>query len=189
MATVKQELRKQVLAARNAMPPAERSAKSSEIAGRLFDLPAMRSAGTVLFFAAFRSEVDTAPMIRLALDRGMRVVLPKVQGRELGLFEISDYARDVSPGAWGIPEPTESHPVRLEQVDVVIVPGAAFDERGNRLGYGAGFYDKLLPAFTGATIALAFELQIVPAVPTDLHDVPVRRIVTETRVLETARSS
>ncbi len=136
-----------------------------------------------MFFAAFRSEVETGPMIRHALASGKRVILPKVKGKELGLFEVKNFDRDVSPGAWGIPEPRESSPARLDKIDLIIVPGAAFDEQGNRLGYGAGYYDKLLPSFKGTTVALAFEEQIVSKVPADPHDVPVRKIVTEKRVI------
>jgi 5-formyltetrahydrofolate cyclo-ligase len=124
-------------------------------------------------------------MIRHALVSGKRVVLPRVKGRQLALFEIKDFDKDVSPGAWGIPEPVESHPVLLTDIDLIITPGAAFDESGNRLGYGAGFYDRILPSFAGMTIALAFEAQIVPQVPADKHDVPVMKIVTEKRIIET----
>ncbi len=181
---LKKTLRKKVLAARDKLLPGQRLAKSREIEERLFSLPEFKAARVVLFFASFRSEVDTGPMIRRALTFGKRVVLPKVAGGELTLLEIADFDNDVSPGAWGIPEPHESRPVMLDEVDLIIVPGAAFDVQGNRLGYGAGFYDKLLPAFTKMTAALAFELQIVPKVPADLHDVPIKKIVTERRVIE-----
>ena len=181
---MKKELRKKVLGARDKLSPRQRAAKSREIEERLFSLPEFKSAGTVMFFASFRSEVDTGPMIRRALMFGKRVVLPKVEGTELALHEITDFDNDVAPGAWGIPEPIESRPVMLEELDLVIVPGAAFDERGNRLGYGAGFYDKLLPAFRKMTVALAFEVQIVPNVPADIHDVPIKKIVTDRRVIE-----
>ena len=169
------------------MPPEQRTAKSREIEERLFSLPEFKAAAAVMFFASFRSEVDTGPMIRRALIFGKRVILPKVQGAELALIEISDIDKDVSPGAWGIPEPHETRPVRLDEVELIIVPGAAFDCRGNRLGYGAGFYDKLLAAFRKTTVALAFEAQIVPQVPVDLHDIPIRKIITERRVI-TAQS-
>jgi 5-formyltetrahydrofolate cyclo-ligase len=181
---VKKELRKKVLAARDKLLPRQRAAKSREIEERLFSLPEYKSARAVLFFASFRSEVDTGPMIRRALTFGKRVVLPKVAGAQLVLHEISDFDNDVAPGAWGIPEPIESRPVMLDEIDLVIVPGAAFDERGNRLGYGAGFYDKLLPAFRKTTVALAFECQIVPKVPAELHDVQIMKIVTDRRVIE-----
>lgn len=168
------------------MPPEARREKSRKIEEKLFSLPEFQSAGAVMLFASFRSEVETDSIIRRALGAGKRVILPKVRGTELALFEIRDFRTDVAPGAWGIPEPAESLPVQLNDIDCIIVPGAAFDERGNRLGYGAGFYDKLLPAFAKATVALAFEEQIVSAVPADPHDVPIKLIVTEKRIIKTS---
>lgn len=181
---MKKTIRKELLAARDALPAGERNAKSREIAERLFTVPEFAACRCVMFFASFRSEVETPAMIRRALTSGKRVVLPKVKGRDLGLFEILDYDHDVLPGAWGIPEPRETGLVALADVDLIVVPGAGFDEQGNRIGYGAGFYDKLLPDFHGTTIALAFELQVVPSVPSDPHDVPIAKIVTERRIIE-----
>ena len=157
---------------------------SRRIGDRLFSLPEFAAARTLMFFASFRSEVETLPMIRRALAAGKKGVLPKVAGGHLDLYGISDPGRDLSPGAWGIPEPRTAVPAEVGSVDLMVVPGAAFDEAGNRLGYGAGFYDSLLPGFAGATVALAFELQIVPSVPAEPHDVPVRKIVTEERIIE-----
>lgn len=182
---MKKILRKKVLAARDSLLPGQRTAKSREIEERLFSLPEFTSARTVMFFASFQSEVETGPMIRRALHFGKRVILPKVKGQELALFEIKDFDKDVSPGAWGIPEPVESHPIDLVEIDLIVTPGAAFDERGNRVGYGAGFYDRILPLYKGVTVALAFEVQIVPDVPVSTHDIPVKKIVTEKKVIET----
>jgi 5-formyltetrahydrofolate cyclo-ligase len=176
-------LRKQVAQARDSLSPEIRRTKSREIGSRLSQLPEYRAASVILFFASFRSEVDTVPMIRQALAMGKRAVLPKVKGKELALFEIRDFDADVSAGAWGILEPHEKNPVALDSMDLIIVPGLAFDERGNRLGYGAGFYDKLLAAFTKTTMALAFEVQVVPNVPAAAHDVPIQKIVTEKRII------
>lgn len=181
---LKKSLRQQILAERFKLSPAERTFKSREIATKFFSLDEVRTASAILFYASFRSEVETHDMIRRARAEGKRVVLPKVKGKDLALFEIRDFDRDVGPGAWDIPEPVSGRPATLDGIDVIVVPGAAFDELGNRLGYGAGFYDKLLPAFSKTTVALAFELQIVPSVPADAHDVPVRKIVTEKRVIE-----
>jgi len=185
---LKKDIRKKALAARDALSPGKRTAKSREIEERLFSLPEFKSARVILFFASFRSEVDTGPMIRRALTFGKRVVLPKVTGTELVLHEIADLDKDVSPGMWGIPEPHGSRPVMLEEIDIIIVPGAAFDEQGNRVGYGAGFYDKLLSAFGKMTVALSFECQIVSNVPAEMHDIPIKKIVTERRVI-TAQSA
>ncbi len=181
---MKDQIRKQVLAARSRLTPDERRSRSAEIERRLFGLPEFRAAPLVLFFASFQSEVETHFMVRRALAEGRRVALPKVQGRDLALLEIRSFDSDVSPGAWGIPEPDRGEPVRPEDLGLVIVPGAVFDQAGNRVGYGAGYYDRLLASYRGPTVALAFELQVVSSVPAERHDVPVGKIVTEKRIIE-----
>jgi 5-formyltetrahydrofolate cyclo-ligase len=182
---VKDKLRKKILDARFALTPEARRAKSREIEQKLFGLPEFRSAVRVMFYASFQSEVETHGMIRRALAEGKRVVLPRVKGKELELLEIENFDKDVSPGAWGIPEPDQGKPTNVTDIGLIVVPGAVFDERGNRVGYGAGFYDKLLAQYQGTTAALAFELQVMPQVPADSHDVPMKKIVTETRVITT----
>jgi len=162
--------------------------KSGVIEERLFTLAEFKSAHIVMFFASIRSEVQTETMIRRALAAGKRVVLPKVKGKELVFFEITDFNTDVVRGTWGIPEPIESRPADLSNIDLIVMPGTAFDELGNRIGYGAGYYDKFLPTYGKSTVALAFELQIIASVPVDQHDVPVKKIITEKRVIETKPS-
>lgn len=184
----KDSLRQQILTARFKLSKAERKAKSRMIEKRLFSLPEFISARLVLFYASFRSEVETWDMIRNALSGGKRLALPKVRGKGLALFEIKDFDRDVAPGAWGILEPQNGRPVHKGDIDLMVVPGAVFDEKGNRLGYGAGFYDRLLAGFDGQSVGLAFELQIVSHVPVGPLDVPVNKIVTEKRVINTHRT-
>jgi len=179
----KKSLRKQAAEARGSLSPEARESKSREIGKRLFSLPEFKAASAVMFFASIRSEVDTLPMIRHSLALGKRTILPKVKGKDLALFEIRDVENDVAPGVWGIPEPREILPVTIHEVDFMIVPGLAFDLNGNRLGYGAGFYDKILPLYKKETAALAFEIQIVPEVPISALDIPVKMIVTEKRTI------
>jgi 5-formyltetrahydrofolate cyclo-ligase len=181
---VKDKIRKQVLDARFKLTPEQRRVKSAEIEAKLFGLPGYRAASIVMFYASFQSEVETHHMIRRALAEGKRVVLPKVKGKDLELFEIKSFDKDVLPGAWGIPEPKGGMPAELKDISLIVVPGAAFDEQGNRIGYGAGFYDKLLPLYKGKTVALAFELQIASEVPADAHDIPMQMIVTEKRIID-----
>jgi 5-formyltetrahydrofolate cyclo-ligase len=184
---VKEKIRKQVLDARFKLTPEQRRVRSAEIEAKLFGLPEYRAASVVLFYASFQSEVETHHMIRRALSEGKRVVLPRVKGKQLELLEIANFDRDVSPGAWGIPEPESGRQADLKDIGLIVVPGAAFDEKGNRIGYGAGFYDRLLPFYKGRTVALAFELQIVPEAPSDLHDIPMQKIITEKRVIDVYR--
>lgn len=185
---MKKALRQEVLEKRFRLPDEEQKARSREIEKKLFSLPEFRAARKVMFYASFRSEVKTHDMIRRALAENKRVVLPKVKGKDLALFEIRDFDRDVKPGKWDIPEPANGKPVKPDNIEFIVVPGAAFDEQGNRLGYGGGFYDKLLKEHKGANAALAFELQIVLNVPSEAHDVRVQKIVTEKRIITVQRA-
>jgi len=184
---VKHKLRKEILDQRRKLHPGERTRKSREIEHRLFGLREFRDAGVVMFFASIQSEVETHDMIRRALAEGKRVVLPKVvTGQQLEAREIGNFDRDTSPGTWGIPEPHSGAHVPGCDIGLIIVPGAAFDASGHRIGYGGGYYDRHLRGYHGMTVALAFEMQIVPCAHALEHDIPVKKIVTEKRVIEAA---
>jgi 5-formyltetrahydrofolate cyclo-ligase len=138
-------------------------------------------------FASFGSEVDTAPLIRWCLDQGKRVALPRVMGkRHMEAFWVTDPVADVECGAYGICEPRYGLPsVEPQTIDVVFVPGSAFDRSGSRMGYGGGFYDSYLPKLRPGTprIAVAFDLQVVDDVPREGHDLRIDAVVTERGVL------
>ena len=185
----KLELRRRALAARDALPGAERARLSVAVCARAAALPELDAAAAIMLFAAFRSEVDTGPLLSWALGRGKTVCLPRVLApRRMAAYRITDPAADLVPGAWGIPEPREGlDEVPPERVDVVVVPGAAFDAGGRRCGYGGGFYDTYLPHTRPGTlwVALAFEAQIVDEVSCELHDLACGLIVTEARTIRT----
>ncbi len=183
----KASIRKGVLAKRDGIPPAEKKIKDRSIEIRLFGLSEFRTAETILLFASFRSEVDTCGMISRSIEEGKRVVLPRVEGNNLGLYEIRDIV-ELVPGYMKIPEPsvlTEDRKITIHDMDLIIVPGAAFDGAGNRIGYGGGFYDRLLAAADRgiSIVAPAYEMQVIASVPTDPHDKKVKLIVTEGRVI------
>ena len=185
----KRRLRREMLERRDALPAANRVIHSAAILQRLFELAAMRSAKWVQFYVSYGSEVETPGMIAHALTHGKRVAVPKVEGeRRLILSELLNPVRELSPGWRGIPEPKPEfvRPVALEEMDLLVVPGIAFDEKGNRLGQGAGYYDRLLASVSDRIpiVALAFELQIVPELSTFPNDVRMNLIVTEKRVIE-----
>ncbi|MEO8674831.1 MAG: 5-formyltetrahydrofolate cyclo-ligase [Casimicrobiaceae bacterium] len=176
-------LRRAVLARRDALGMDDRAAASAAIFARLAALPSFASARTLLLTLPFRSEWDSLPLVRQALAAGKSVVVPRVNAttRMLELHAIADPDRDAAPGHQGIPEPLAHCPaVAPALVDWVLVPGVAFDRAGRRLGYGGGYYDRLLPLLSprAARIAGAFDLQIVDRVPSGPHDVTVDRIVT-----------
>ena len=190
----KRAARERALAARDALPEPVRAAASLRIADGITSLASFAAARTVLVTLPFRSEWDTRPLFAVALARGMTIALPRVNGdtRMLDLHGVTDIATETSPGYRGIPEPSSTLPrIDIRTVDWVLVPGVAFDASGRRLGYGGGYYDRLLALLTPGTprIAGAYDLQVVPHVPAAPHDLLVDVIATPTRMLTTARDS
>lgn len=188
----KASLRNDFLKRRDSIPTEVRRIKNKMIAERLSLLEEFRSAGKIFYFASFRTEVDTLGMIRESISEGKRVLLPKVdkEGHDLMLFEIKS-TDELTSGYMGIPEPSvlsEDRMAGINDADVVIIPGAGFDMSGNRIGYGAGYYDKLLSGLTKkiVIIAPAYEEQIVDSIPSEPHDIKVNIIVTDRRVINSA---
>lgn len=187
-AAAKSALRREILARRDALDPEVRSARSGSALDRVLRVPEFRAATVVLAYASFGSELETRPLLDDVLAGGRRLVLPRVdrQARRLVLHEVRTLAADLLPGTWGIPEPAPARcrVVAPHEVEFVLVPGVAFDPDGGRVGYGAGFYDRLLgewPPPLPPLVAAAFELQIVPAVPVLPTDHRVDLIATESR--------
>lgn len=184
----KKMLRESVLALRDAMDMAEIEAKSALIKERLFGLEEFLQSQRVLFFLSFGKEVRTEAMVRESLARGKDVLVPKTDTRNhrLILSRLVDFDADLVPGVWGIPEPHPEalRPVDPEEIDLVVVPGVAFDMEGNRLGYGGGYYDRLFPTLKKATplVALSFSCQLVASVPTAEFDRQVDALITEESV-------
>ncbi len=187
-AEAKSALRRDILARRDALDPGLRARHSRVALDRVVRLPSFRAAPVVLAYASFGSELDTRALLGDVLGGGRTLVLPRVdrQARRLVLHEVRDLAADLLPGTWGIPEPAPERCrlVAPDEVKFVLVPGVAFDPDGGRVGYGAGYYDRLLgewPAPLPPLAAAAFELQIVPAVPVLPTDHRVDLVVTESR--------
>lgn len=184
----KQALRGRVLAERDDLPAGARAADSCAIGSRIEALPSLAPARTLLLTLPFRSEWDTRPLAIRALAGGKRVVVPRVDrdARMLRLHAVADLDVDIVAGYLGIPEPRDTLPqVDPAEVDWLLVPGVAFDAAGRRLGYGGGFYDRLLPLVRAGVprIAGAFDLQIVDEVPAGPQDRRVDAVVSPTRTL------
>ncbi len=183
---VKAFLRKTVLGRRDAMDAGIRTALSRAIVRDLFDLAAYRRSGTVMAYVGFGSELQTDEFVFHTLEQGKTLLLPRVNRRKRGLdiYEVRDPVRDLEVGTWGIREPRPDRCARVDPdiIDFVLVPGLAFDARGGRLGYGGGFYDRLLASILSTRtwlVAGAFESQRVERLPLDEHDVPMDVVVTE----------
>jgi len=182
---LKKEIRKRVIAARDALPSARRRDLSARITRRLLELPAYRGARCVLAYLSFGSEFDTGALVADLLAQGKSLALPRVERatRSLKLHVVRDTGTDLAAGVWGIREPrTEVCPeIAPDAIDFVLVPGVAFTARCERLGYGGGYYDRLIREFGGrsALVAAAFSLQIVPELPMTQSDQAVNLVVTE----------
>ncbi len=182
----KAEIKKEILKKRAALSAEERAEKSRLIADRLFELEEFREASNVFLFASYGSEVDTWPIIRRLLSEGKAVALPRCTSESTMVFHYIDSLEDLKPGYKAIPEPGADLPAALSEPDIMIVPGVAFDAEMNRVGYGKGFYDrffKAIPLYV-PKLALAFELQLVEAIPYETLDETMDKIITEERIYE-----
>lgn len=185
----KRDLREAVRRRLAAMTPPQRALRSADVLGRLFALPEVSRAGTLLFYVATGHEVQTSGMIAHALAAGKRVAVPRVdaEARRLDLYPIASVVRDLAPGFAGILEPrTDGRPpLPLSEIDLAVVPGVAFDAAGCRLGRGGGYYDRWIAAAGGKIpiVGLAFECQIADRLPVESHDRQVGFIVTEKRII------
>ena len=184
----KRAVRERIIRARDIMPAEMRAKASREIVTRLVGRPDFAAAKVVLMTLPFGSEWDTRPLLAEALSQGKTVAIPRVNTdrRMLDLHAVCDLARDVAPGYRGILEPRgHCAAVAVASIDWVLVPGVAFDAHGSRIGYGGGYYDRLLPILpaTALRVAGAFEVQVVDRVPTAPHDMRLDAIATEARVI------
>jgi 5-formyltetrahydrofolate cyclo-ligase len=188
LANQKADLRKAVLAQRDGLDAVERARQSRIITHKLLALPEYQRAKTALAYMSIGSEFDTTEFVRDVLASGKMLVLPKVNrgAKHLDIYRVYDPETDLLAGVWGIrePNPHTCEPVALRQIDFVLVPGAAFDAQGNRIGYGGGYYDKLLAHANKKTslIGAAYSLQLVTNIPHDSHDIKLHSVITNNSI-------
>jgi 5-formyltetrahydrofolate cyclo-ligase len=185
----KQYIRRSLRAVRRGLSEVERLARSRRVWERVAGLSCYQHARMVLGYMAFDHEVLTDGLMQQAMASGKQLVLPMVLGdrQNMTLYAIEDLGRDVAPGYRGIlePRPRRTRAVAPEILDLALIPGVAFDLRGGRLGFGAGFYDRLLSRLPRGipTVGLAFDFQVIPRLPCQPHDMLLEAIVTEHRVI------
>lgn len=175
-------------AVRRTVLPEFRTAHAYAIARRMLGLPVIGSASAVMLYGASPEEADPSVLEEALRDLGKRIAYPRVASdHDLTIHWVDDRKALVA-GAFGLMQPREETPrATLEEIDVIVVPGVAFDEQGNRLGFGGGYYDTLLSA-PGAppTIGIAYDEQVVRRVPHEDRDRPVDMLVTPTRTIQCA---
>jgi 5-formyltetrahydrofolate cyclo-ligase len=186
----KREIRARLRAARGALPPRARQARSLAIQERVTRLPCFQNAAVVAGYVAMGNEADPAPILQRAVSLGRSIALPRVDPdtQALSLRSWSQGDPLVKSG-WGVMEPPASAPaVPGEEVDLIIVPALAIDLRGYRIGYGKGCYDRLLAGLPGKTsIGIAFDFQLIEECPRTEGDVPVSLVVTDRRTIAEGR--
>lgn len=180
----KRELRSRMRSVRGVVPASAREERARAAVRRVLELAEYVGAQTIVGFSAIQKEIDPAELLAGARASGKRVGLPRVVGELLELHEFRDLS-ELEEGSFGVLEPAASAPViAAADVDLVIVPGLAFDARGHRLGYGRAFYDRLLPGMTKAfRLGFAYDFQVVMELPNDAHDIPMHAVATDLRVL------
>ena len=183
---LKQAIRRRIVANREQLPPDVRATHNAAITARLLQLPQYWQANTVLGYMNFGAEFASEPWLNQVLADGKKLALPKVNRHtnRLDLYWVDDLENQVVAGLWGIREPIVECCERLNtlnEVEFALLPGVAFTRNGARLGYGGGFYDKLLANVSPPTVlvAAAFAVQVVEHIPQDITDVKVEWIITE----------
>lgn len=179
------ELRKAIIARRSAMSLPVRQTANRAISKQVLALGGFHDAQTVMAYMSIAAEFNTSEIVRTAIDRDKVLVLPKINSAEkkLELFRVDNLDENLKPGIWGIlePDPDRCEKISLEEIDFVLVPGVAFDADCHRLGYGGGYYDRLLEDLGpfATFVAAAFAVQIVDRVPVEQHDIGLDVVVTE----------
>ncbi|HHU75013.1 MAG TPA: 5-formyltetrahydrofolate cyclo-ligase [Clostridiales bacterium] len=187
----KDDIRKNILKERSLLSESQRREFNQAIYQRLINSDLYQKSKIIFAFASFGSEVDTWTILDHAMHEGKRVYLPRVEGKIMNFYELKDI-QSLEPSKFGILEPKTEEANRYlvetdpNQIKVMIMPGLAFDTKGNRIGYGAGYYDKYLNSFPKdhfIKAAIAYDFQIFDYLVSDPYDIPVDIIITPSKYL------
>ncbi len=159
---------------------------SKIIADKFFDTDYYINSNKILIYYPFRSEVDTTIVIKKALKDDKNIILPQISGQRLELFYVNDLKKQLKKVTYDIMEPNAvlCRKAKISDIDLAVVPGVGFDKNLNRLGYGGGFYDKLLPYIPKGVkkIALCFDIQVIDMIPVSKNDIKVDLLITDTGI-------
>lgn len=186
----KQQIRTYYRTLRDTITPVQAESMGTQIANNLLSLPLVQQAGVVMGYSSFNSEVPTQKLLERLLAKRYTVVLPttNLELQTMDAVRI-DGLDELKPGNYGIAEPVSEpdNTLKPSLIDIVLLPGLAFDRKGHRIGYGKGYYDRFLPRCPNAVrIGLAYDIQVTQALPFEPHDLPVHLIVTQKEVIRCA---
>ena len=185
----KETLRRSMLEKRKNMKKHDVKENSEKIISVLKDLEAFKKSSNIMIYLSFNNEVDTYKLMEYCLQRGKKVIVPFCIKKERKMIpsEVIDPNKELRLNSFGYKEPYKERirEVDTQEIDLVIVPGVVFDIDGNRIGFGAGYYDRFLNRLKSSTmtIAVCYDYQIVDRVPVDRLDIPVKCIITEKRII------
>lgn len=187
MNPAKEKIRRQMLKRRLVLSRLEVKEKSLVIKEKLFKLKEFHRAGLIMFYAAFKNEVDTALMMKEAQALGKKIVLPlTAPDFQIRPYLVFDLEKDLAPSSFGILEPESIRAEEIEpsRIELIILPGIAFDQRGYRLGFGQAFYDRFLSSISlrPFCLGLGYEFQIMAKIPFDAHDEKLDMVITESHI-------
>lgn len=173
----KDALRKLIRQQKQALTEEEILRRSRKLADSLLLQEEYRQARTIYGYLPYNQEVRLIPILEQALRDGKRVALPLIRDGEMVFVYAEDFSRTTRKKG-GAPEPAHHGPIAREEHALVILPGLVFDEAGNRIGYGGGYYDRFLAREPDhPTIALCYDFQVVPHLETDPHDIPAGKLL------------
>lgn len=187
--TLKDNLRKNMLHQRKSMQIDNVGDFSNKIMDTLMGLPEFTNCKNIMIYLSFNKEVDTYPLAKWCLDNSKTVIAPYCiqETREIVPFKITNVASDLTKSTLGVMEPKHNllEKINIEDIDLIIVPGVVFDKHCNRIGFGAGYYDRFLPkkSKNTPTIGIAYDYQVVDKIPIGEYDVPLDFIITEKRII------
>lgn len=169
-----------MLSLRNSLEKAEREEKSKKITEKVIELLLSRGIKSVLLYASYGSEVETWKIFEFCRRNSIRTAFPKVSGNNIEIYWVNHFSQLV-PGFRSILEPLYGKGITLSEIELILVPGIAFDLRCFRIGYGGGFYDRLLKERDSLAIGLAYDEQIIEKIPNEPFDQKVDLIITDKR--------
>ncbi len=181
---MKKEIRKRMINLRNEIEPFLKNQKDQKIMLNFTEFLNLKKIKSVLLYASYGSEVDTWKIFYFCQENSIKTAFPKVveRGKALELYWVNNLEQ-LSPGYKSILEPERGTKASIEEIEVIVVPGIAFDIYCYRIGYGGGFYDRLLLYKKGLAIGLAYEEQIIDRIPTEPFDKRIDLIITDERMI------
>lgn len=180
----KELLRRKYISLRNSLSEDKVKEASSRITNMFFSLDAIKENQKFLLYHSIGSEIITYDIIDIILKENKNVYLPYISNKKIKISQIYS-KKELKTGAFGIMEPLDRQDIDVKEMDVLVVPGLLFDRKGYRIGYGGGYYDRLLAGIGShiLTIGLAYDDFLQESLPIDKYDIPVKMIITENQVL------